>query len=393
MNRLIAPLIAVSIVTLGGCSGLPPFDPLGPSGPKVAPAAPKVAALVANLKCEMEDIATSDIDLPYYEDAPVLGTHQQNKARIEEDRTKSREDSLINPSDDRKFRLKNILQEVKYVADVQLTLDVTGSDSFSPSYTHSHPYQAAAGLFPATGYVLSVNGQISDAGHRYIQIYTSVDMDRLVPERGKENNIKTPCSNPDNRQGTDLGGHLGLAETLATALIADAMSDIHALPNNGYSAVTVQNSSAYSFGEVSTQVDFTVVEGLNGGPTWTLKTDKFGAPAGGGSGGGSSGSGSGGGSGGGGSGGGSSGLVGFNRQVKDTINITFIPVCLRHPFINDHGKISPTPVVGSPVWVNYLENCNDTGTTGWFEQLSKALSAARQTNNVNTSSLRAVISP
>src|SRR6185437_10611634 len=70
-------------------------------------------------------------------------------------------------------------------------------------------------------------------------------------------------------------------------------------------------------------IDFTVVLGVNGGPTWTLA--RFKGPAGGGGGGGGGGAGGGGGSGGGsgGSGGGSQGWLNFSSTRKNTLIISF----------------------------------------------------------------------
>jgi hypothetical protein len=162
-----------------------------------------------------------------------------------------------------------------------------------------------------------------------------------------------PCD-----RGNELGGRLGLKEALATSAITANMNDvtvfqppgstvIHGVPVN----LGQGGASQYTLGPFSTQIDFTITAGISGGSNWTLSHFQ-GPSAGGGSGGGgaSSGGGSGGsgggssggsgggdgGSGGGGSGGGGSGrsssLANLTRQTKDTVVVTFIPVCIRQEY-------------------------------------------------------------
>ena len=232
-------------------------------------------------------------------------------------------------------------------------------------------------------------------------------------------------------QGVELGGRLGLKETLATGAITANMNDVAVFqsPSSSGAAGTINgaplgsNATLFALGQFSTQIDFTITAGISGGPNWVLSHFKgpnagVGSGSTGGSGGstgssgnsgstggsssGGSGSG-GGGSGGAGGSGGTSSFANFNRQTKDTVIITFIPVCIRQedfpePWLEDptcwkkHGgdgctltskdKISDNikkntftyPIeyvrwnqeqnnyssmgVGTPGWANYLPPCN-----------------------------------
>jgi len=101
-------------------------------------------------------------------------------------------------------------------------------------------------------------------------------------------------------------------------------------------------ANSVSFG---TSLGFTVVEGFNAGPTWTLS--HFSGPGGGGGGGGSSkgGGGSGGGGSGSGSGSGGSasqGLFALNRTVVDTVTLTIGATCqLNNPNTGDYWEAVP----------------------------------------------------
>lgn len=335
--------VFVAMTALGGCSNLPPFV-VGSGDGKGPPAGPKVGELTANLKCELWDAANSMDELPYYEDSPTLTTHQID--------TDHHPGFLKATPDDRKFTLKNLFQEIDYVADVEWTLDVTDTGAFNPSVTLTKPFNVAVGSLPATSGVLSVGGTLSEAGHRYINIYEAVDFDRLVkspphsgnPEDDKEvdiaNNVKVPC--PDQgyaAKGNQLGGSLGMKEMLQTAITSTSMSDINLAPSIKLSdSIKTNVTGQYMFGMIGVQVDFTIIENINGGPTWTLSFFK-------------------------GPGGASSGLLNFNRQVKDTLAMTFVPVCIRQKYKTDappnatNFKYDPEFIVGTPFWANFLPPC------------------------------------
>jgi hypothetical protein len=87
-----------------------------------------------------------------------------------------------------------------------------------------------------------------------------------------------------------------------------SMNDVSLLPDTSSSSSTNTSSggpptptggqSQYTFGLISAQIDFTIIQSVNGGPTWTLSYFK-------------------------GPGGASQGLFNFGRTVIDKLNISF----------------------------------------------------------------------
>ncbi len=359
--------LALALFVLCECS-VPPFV-LFADHSVVAPAGPKVAALMANLKCELWEAAHSDEILPYYRDDPSL------------------EEKIDDPKDPhRLFTLHNLFEEIDYVAAAQFTLDVIGSSAANPSVNFIHPY-----LTPMTNVTLAVSGQLSDTAHRYVNIYTSVDFARLSPSYKVGSEIREeldtklarrpsilPCDNTNFGPETQLAGEIGLKETLASGIIMHAMNDVAlfqaSAPTTGSPLSSLPNEVGSVTGQIAAQIDFTVVAGLGGGPNWTLIHFKGPSAGGGGSGSGNSNSGGGSSSSG---GGGSQSLLNFNRQAKDTLIITFVPVCVREKYTGyykDHDKWLPLPapqgktasppykyepemIVGTPGWANYLLPC------------------------------------
>lgn len=262
---------------------------------------------------------------------------------------------------------------------------------------------------------MSVGGTYSDSGHQYIQLDSSIDFARLVtspptsywgdnlpklhptsiaknlPPRGGDD-VPIDRYGSCDKSGGDLQGDLGLKEKLAMGIMAAAQNDIAVFPrgsdpsapppsfsgtfdgtlpdkrtftghlsvkpvrppkngvdpglenavaggNVGIYGLTppVAIPATYPFGQFSIQVDFTIVENVNAGPTWT--TEYFKGP-----------------------GGAATGLGSLNRQVKDTLLITFVPVCIREAY---HPKktgakdyeYEPEMVDGTPGWANFLPSC------------------------------------
>jgi hypothetical protein len=152
----------------------------------------------------------------------------------------------------------------------KLEVNVLGSDQEYTVQDDGTIKILIVGDVPAAGYtVQQVQANIEEklkAGRDLTQPHATVTV--LTHER-------IPCI-----EGAELGGDLKLKETLATPLIAYAMSDISALlPLEGASPGTLPGGitlgpipvpSSYSFGVISTQIDFTVIEGISGGPNWTL---------------------------------------------------------------------------------------------------------------------------
>ncbi len=122
MWRLIWLVLVPALPLLFGCTSIPPMVLNGDHG--AAPVGPTVAALVANLKCELYNAANSTVMLPFYQDDPDL--------------SKLRNKRLGN--DPRAFNLKNIFREIEYVGEATFTLDVTQTGAFSPTGTGIEAY-------------------------------------------------------------------------------------------------------------------------------------------------------------------------------------------------------------------------------------------------------------
>jgi len=322
----VRPLLAViAILCLAGC-GLPPLlfeqyttDVNSPSGPDVA-------SLLANIKCELWEAANDATELPYYPDT-IDG--------IEHPRP---------PADDpsRRFNLRNLFEEIEYIAEIKLTLDVQDNGAFNPSANYIKPLAV-----PTTTFTLAVGGQLGEQAHRNINLYQSIDFQRLVASREnpiyeKLRKLKFPIpprveeyerarapydlasaadGSPCGR-GQGLHGRLGLKEALGTSAIAARMQDVAVLlRSSGTSGGTIfgqtpslSGFTPYAFGEMDTTIDFTVNADLNVGPNWSLTSFKGPNVS---SEGGANGS----------------GLVNVSRQAKDTLLMTVIPVCIRQKYI------------------------------------------------------------
>ena len=146
---------------LTGCSELPPFVLFSDGSVPAAPVGPTVAALIANLKCELWDVANDDQSkLPYYRDVVTLPFHSVDAEGRE-----------IDPY----FTLKSFFQQIDYVATATYTLDVFQTAAVNPSINSIVPFNPAMYNF-----TLAVGGQLSDTAHRNININSSVDFMRLV---------------------------------------------------------------------------------------------------------------------------------------------------------------------------------------------------------------------
>jgi hypothetical protein len=343
-----------------------------------------------NIKCELWAAANDTHVLKLYPDIP---------------NGKAKNDS--NSS----FKLANIFQEIEYIADIELTIDVTGSAGVSPSINVNKYYgpAVAAASLPATGFLLSAGAQLNESSHRYIQLYSTADFGRMIksephPDNGPDMGptLAAPCPNDYEGSGFELAGDLGLKETLATGFIASAMDDVVVFPDDPAAPATKAAVAADAAkpkpvavpgapppiatavqptppqNVISSQVDFTIVESGNEGPSWTLKYFK--GPVAGGASSGSSGSSPTGSSGGGG------GLFNASRQVKDQLNITFVPVCVRqkyHALPKPNGiawtKYDPSFVDGTPEWAHFLPAC----TQNYRANLANARIIGRTQNQYN----------
>lgn len=324
-----------AVIFVGSC-GLPPLMLNEDPTVKIAPSGPSVAAVLANIKCELWQAANDEHELPYYQDVVGLPYHRQSE----------------HPSPERLFTLKNLFAEIEYVAELKLALQTTDSGALNPSVNVVQPLTVAS-----TNITTAVGGQFFDSADRIFDLYQSIDFQRLVPSTPEhplfKNGLRiggqtfsfhtrdkdpgpakkpysfenlsddwTPCD-----QGLALHGKLGLREDLATSAIAAAMQDVAVLLKTTGSSSTVYGETpglagfnGYAFGEMDTTINFTINLDLNVGPNWTLATFK-----------GPNVSGQGGPNG--------AGLLNGSRYAKDSLTLTVIPVCIR-------PKYFPTKWIG-----------------------------------------------
>ena len=200
------------------------------------------------------------------------------------------------------------LDTQRYVAFAQLTVDVTNLEGTAPSLNFIHPYLAAM-----SNLTYSIGGQFTGTQHRNMTQAFSIDL-HATPDTSR-------CPNP-NKEGSRLAGDLGLEAIIRDGLENSEDAKFVFKPPGGISA-GVNQTTVPVFGST---VDFTIVYGLsNVGPTWTLT--RFKGPGGGSGGAGASGGGTASGSAGMSGGGGSQGLLTLTRTNKDTLIISFAPVC------------------------------------------------------------------
>ena len=370
--------IAIGLLVAGsGCATVPPFVLVGDG--TIAPAGPKLATLVSNLKCELWDAAHSQEPLRFFEDG------DPNKGLVEHRDDPRRAAGFVDLPADRAFTLMNVLQEIEFVADVTLTLDVMDTSGLTPAIGLSKYYRAGSGVFPATAFLLSVSGNFTETGHRFFTHYLTVDMGRLIsssPLNPRYASVRTipvadhvvnPCPVPYKAPGLELAGTLGLKEALASGLIVAAMNDVAVYPTDERAPAVAAGKGPASTAPapvtppgstpnnvISYQVDFTIMEGVSGGPNWVLRFFK--GPSG------------------------TTGPLTASRQVKDQMNVTFIPVCIRHKYWSDptdrrvKHQYEPELVVGTPGWADFLPSCDSSDRN---QLVARAAVTARDTNNVN----------
>lgn len=328
---------AASGLFLCGCANLPPYVLLGARNTNV-PVGPTVIDLVRNVQCQLRQA----VNLP---DVLMGLSPEDPKAQQRPPMT-----------------IPNVLNQIEYNAVASFILDVQDSGGITAGATFTKPYHGAVGLLPATSAALSVSGTFTDTGHRSLTFDTSVDLDKLldpgaVTSAGAPLATSRPPLIPCD-PGLDLGGDLGLAETFASGLMAAAQNHLltptpsddrepsatmgastsgpksSALKNqagqgaNGSNSNTDTSGNSTS-GKVSATVDFTVVEGASGGPTWILKYFK--GPSG------------------------TNGLFSGTRTVKDSVTVVFTPACMKPDF---QTVDTPNLWVGeTPGWAAYLPTC------------------------------------
>ena len=142
---------------------------------------------------------------------------------------------------ERWFTLENLSEEIEFVGEAQYQLDVTSTPSLNASTNFIRPYAGSASL------TLAVNGSLSEAAHRNLVIYSTIDFERLIkspPHRGArdtEGPVAKFAPTPEERtgaavptvpcnRGTELDGFLGLQEDLTYHAITADMNDLSVWP-------------------------------------------------------------------------------------------------------------------------------------------------------------------
>jgi hypothetical protein len=345
-TKIIAALLAAG---LGGCS-LAPSLVLPGSGHENAPAGPKVASIMSHLKCELYEATNSTAELPRYQDVQGLVP-----------RVPKPDDGDRQP-----FSIRAIFSQIEYVAEAQLSLEVTETAGIAPSVNFVQPLSA-----PATNFTVLASAGYSEAARKKLDLYTSIDFARLVSSTNnlrvnvkdeetfieKEAVPDTPC-----QSGRELEGTLGIKESISAALVSSAMTDIAVLP--WATATPIKNKptdSLYTYGAFTVTAEFTITASLNGGPNWTLT--KFRGPSL-----------------------GSNGLLSVQRVPKDTLVMTFVPVCIRrnHTLVGHderkHGIFKPPLAIGTPVWAYYLPQCAPYNRTMGADPRVAGVNAAKSIN-------------
>jgi len=218
MKEFKLALQAIFLLAICSCSSLPKFDSSLSPNPK--PLEPRVSDIVDEIQCEILN-ALYDSTLP---GSSLAG-----------------------------------LQNGEYVANINLTLDVTDNEGVNPSLSY---------LSGAT-FTAAFNAQISGQQHRNFNVTLNVLFSNVNPTDNKG------C--PNENQG--ILGKLGIKEIIASGL--EYETGIKSSGSNAYKMEVIDVSTfltptdplngaaalAPSFGST---VDFTVVYGLGGGPNWTL---------------------------------------------------------------------------------------------------------------------------
>ncbi len=250
-------LVFAWLISLIGCSSTPSFNNI------ITPerVGPKVSDVIDEIQCEILSALKQSVD----QSSELIG-----------------------------------LQNGQYVANIDLTLDVTNNQGLDPSLSYIDPFKVMATNFTAVA-----SAQLSEQEHRNFNLNFTLLFDKntltaIDPER---------CSISNERSG--LRGNLGIAEILAAGLKYDTDQK----EQNGYpymipaigvgtllqpsDPLTNSASLAPSFGST---IDFTLIYGVGGGPNWTLTHFTGANPASG------------------------NGLLNYMRTNKDTLVLSFAKV-------------------------------------------------------------------
>lgn len=273
----VAATAALSACLLSmGCTSLPSFERLG-SYKSEADVGPTVSDLVTHIQCEIRD-------------------------------------ALLDP--DHRF---DDLRESLYVTYASLTLDVTNTQGLSPTLNFINPLATEG-----TNVTLNLGAQLSGTQHRDInETFTLViDSDSEEMARLASEAVANRCKPLSSPRG--LRGNLGIKEILAAG-IRQNTNELNIFPvpkpeDSEAGKVALSGSLIPNFGYT---IDFTIVYGLSGGPTWTLT--HFNGPG--------------------------DSFANYQRTVKDTLFISFGRV----PTAPHEGKKPLKPQVRTPGHLSPVE--------------------------------------
>jgi hypothetical protein len=239
--------MCATLAFLDGCSTIPRFqDKI--TGEKKA--APRVTDITHEIQCEI--LSAMETSRNYY-----------------------REDQAVKAKDTKGKALADLYAPKRaWVANVNLTLDVTDDEGVNPSLTYlSHSLSIA----PGTNLSIDLSGQFSEEQHRNVNVQFTLLFTDVSDTVGK-------CDASHNHE-SELRGNLGIEEIIETGLpfAIGVTKDPYLMQALGVAAsagltdpLTGAPALAPSFGST---VDFTIIYGLGGSPTWTLKHFNFPAPA------------------------------------------------------------------------------------------------------------------
>jgi len=247
-------LACLLTLSLSNCASLPKFGPEGRAGAAALP--PKVSDITDKIQCEIIEA----LHRAKYEGDPVLMP----------------------------------LAVFPHAVSVNLTLEVTNTESVNPSLSYIHPDSIAG-----TNFTALLGGQRMGTQDRiFTETFTLIfDLGDETPEKWQA------CSQKKAVAGAGLRGDLGIQEVIASGLRYEAAdSDAYKLRVLGLSSDDAQDpltSGAALAPSFASTIDFTIVYGVTGGPNWTLT--HFTGPS-------------------------SAGFLGANRTRKDSLIVSFARV-------------------------------------------------------------------
>jgi hypothetical protein len=191
----------------------------------------------------------------------------------------------------------SVLAIYPHVVSVSLTLEVTDTEAVNPSLSYINPYATSG-----TNFTALLGGQWSGTQDRnYSQLFN------LIFDLGDETPEKWNACTRKKAAGGGLRGDLGIRDVLTSGLRYEAADSggyklrvLGLSPDDAQDPLTNSAALSPSFGST---INFTIVYGMNGGPNWTLT--HFTGPS-------------------------STGLLSYNRTLKDSLILSFARVVSSH---------------------------------------------------------------